>query len=979
LLIGAVLSLTTFLELKRRSTFWRAVFILFALAGCALLGFAWQQPVVATGIARLAFAGVVALGMTLCVVYWLRGFMRAQSTMLPWTTLTVWTLVAALAVLGQIRGTFLAPGLFAGLVIVLVTMAFCLAQFAFDHSVGSYQFMRDTGRRALALAGSEQAVWDWNAGDAVLYVGPELERTLGLAPGVLSGADLTRWLDIIHPADRAAYVSGVEAAERRGKGAFTQEFRLRRSDGSYRWYMLRARSMRGDNGHAARVIGTLADITADKRAEERLLSDAVRDRVTNLPNKALLLDRLQRALTRAIKLQSNELYAVVVDLDRFKSINEGLGHEVGDSILNIVARRLGDIAGPEDSVGRLPGDRFALVVQSSNPPRDMADFTEAVSYALHQPIRLRDREILVTASIGVAQLSDSRDSAEDLLKSAEIALYEAKRAGTGMVQYFHANMRNPHSRLIAIEQDLRRAVQRNEIEVFYQPLMRLRDDQLAGFEALVRWRHPVEGILEPGRFMGVAEETGIIRDIGRVVLNEAGRQLGIWQRAFRPHDPLFVAVNLSSVELLDADLVSEAKGLLTREDIQPGTLKLELTETMVMQNPELSISVLDKLRQLGIGLACDDFGTGYSALANLARLPFDTLKIDKSFLEFDGEDDRAAVILDSIILMAHDLELTVVAEGVENAEQVERLRELECDYVQGYYIGQPVTASQVLNSLGGMPYTAAGAPARQQFWDRLRGLGRASLPPDEHVPPAPAATDEPVAPQAQPVQEQWAATPEPEPVATQAAEDDRGLPEPEPAAEVVEVSSSETLQWPPKQCVPAEPESPPVWPSDNEPAVQAAEPSDETTGNDAETSDDFPVLEEEQVAVSEEEASPAVEEPAPEEEETPADSSQTEIGDQTDERSGVPQSQEDEAGEDDIESTDRNRRSEPAEAIEAEPADETASDTNEAETAEKPKATSRTAETKAPAKATKKRAAAKKGGAQLKRKLRKAAKKRKSN
>ncbi|NNE22269.1 MAG: EAL domain-containing protein [Rhizobiales bacterium] len=827
MLLGVIACTTTFLELRSRSALWRTVFIVLAFATMALLGYGWLEPDRASGLARVAFAGVVLLGFVLTVHYWQHGFMRAQATLLPYTVLLIWTLLAGLACIGVFTNEFLDPTLAAGLILVLVTIGFCLAQFAFDHGSGSHLFMRDSGRRALALAGSEQAVWDWHVGDGSLYVGSELERSLGLTPGTVGGADIGRWLELIHPADRAVYVSAVETAERRGRGSFAQEFRLRRADGSYRWYLLRARSMMGDNGIAVRLIGTLADVTTDKRAEERLLSDAVRDRVTGLPNKALLLDRLQRAVVRARKTGDDSLFVLVVDLDRFKSINEGLGHEIGDSILSITARRLNELAGPDDSVGRLPGDRFGLVFSGASPQRDIMAYTDALRALLAQPVRLRDREVLLTGSIGVAHFKGDRARPEDLLKDAEIALFEAKRRGNDVVEFFRSDMRDEQGELIALEQDLRRAVERNEIEVVYQPLMRLNDGQLAGFEALARWRHPKEGLLEPASFMGLAEETGIIRDIGRYVLSESAMQLGIWQRAFRPHDPLFVSVNVSSAQLIDFELVTDVKNLLNREDIQPGTLKLELTETLVMQNPELATNVLDRVRQLGIGLSCDDFGTGYSALANLARLPFDTLKIDRMFLEADAEDERAAVILDTIILLAHDLQLTVVVEGVENGEQIERLKELECDYAQGFYIGQPVTASQVLNALGGMPYgvdTKRGG--RSAFWELLRGLGQAvpAAPETRAAPPGPPV--QPAAPSHQPVPANHmpraaaATTPAPSqqtpPSAAQSP-----LPQISDAPPPAPSPETEALTWPPAVSSAEVEEVVEIWPTDSDTPARA--------------------------------------------------------------------------------------------------------------------------------------------------------------
>jgi diguanylate cyclase (GGDEF)-like protein len=455
-----------------------------------------------------------------------------------------------------------------------------------------------------------------------------------------------------------------------------------------------------------------------KRAEERLLADAVRDRVTGLPNRALFLDRLEVAMRRAHTESNRELYVIVIDLDRFKTVNEGLGFEAGDSLLSVTARRLSGLIGPEDSLARLPGDQFGVIFNGKKPKRDVIPFTEQLRGALSRPIRLRNRELFLTASYGVARFVEDPTSAEDFIKDAEIALYEAKRRGRDSIEFFRQDMRTERSELMSLEQDLRKAIERSEIEVAFQPVARLSDTQLAGFEALIRWRHRTHGLLAPDAFIALAEETGVIKELNRHVLNEAARQLGIWQRAFRPEKPLFVSVNVSSNQLLSADLVEDVRALLGREDILPGTLKLELTETLVMENPELTVEILERLKALGIGLACDDFGTGYSALASLRRLPFDTLKIDKSFLEADPEDEKAMIILETIILLAHDLGLDVIAEGIEGEEQRARLAELECDFGQGFFFGEPMTAKQVVEALGGSGYLGS-KPGIAGFWDRV--------------------------------------------------------------------------------------------------------------------------------------------------------------------------------------------------------------------------------------------------------------------
>ncbi len=305
------------------------------------------------------------------------------------------------------------------------------------------------------------------------------------------------------------------------------------------------------------------------------------------------------------------------------------------------------------------------------------------------------------------------------MKDAAIALYEAKRQGANSIMVFRSSMRDDRAELVVLESELRRAIERNEIEVHYQPIARLADMNLAGFEALVRWRHPVLGLLAPESFIGLAEQTGMIHDIGRTVINEAARQLGIWQRSFRPAEPVFVAVNVSSAQLIDTDIINDIKQVLHREGVHRQSLKIEITESLVMQFPERAAQILARFKEMGVGLACDDFGTGYSSLSTLRKLPFDTLKVDRSFIEADAEDERASIILQAILAMAHSLGLTVVAEGIENQDQVDRLGELNCDLGQGFFIGPPMTARQVNEALAGLPYaTSTGRTAITWLWER---------------------------------------------------------------------------------------------------------------------------------------------------------------------------------------------------------------------------------------------------------------------
>ena len=552
--VGLLLCLTALADLRRTAPLLRNIFVGLAVVGTALPVYAFVDPLLVSAIARIVFATIAIIGFF--ILFRMRRDRPAESALLLWSTVVIWTFLAAIAAFSKSNSAFISPALLLGLMIVLIFMSFRFAQSAASTGLLSKRLFQEAGRRGLALAGAQQYVWDWQPDDQNLFVSEELEQALGHPPGTLSQTTAESLLDIMHPADRGAYLATVENAERRGRGLINQELRLRRGDGTYRWFELRARAMAGSDNRMVRSIGTLSDITNAKRTEERLLSDAVYDRVTGLPNRALFMDRLKREIA---KPNSENLHVILVDIDRFKTVNDGLGHDAGDSLLTVLGRRIESLLGPEDTVARLPGDQFAVLFSGSGSKRDIKRFTDGMRLAIAKPVNLNQQEIFMTACLGAASFREGSSTAEQLMKDAAIALYEAKRRGKEMIEFFKSSMRDDRGELVALEAELRRALERNEIEVHYQPIARLSDMDLAGFEALVRWRHPVLGLLTPESFLGLAEQTGMIKDIGRFVLNEAARQLGIWQRAFRPSEPVFMAVNVSASQLMDTDLVADIK------------------------------------------------------------------------------------------------------------------------------------------------------------------------------------------------------------------------------------------------------------------------------------------------------------------------------------------------------------------------------------------------------------------------------------
>jgi diguanylate cyclase (GGDEF)-like protein/PAS domain S-box-containing protein len=662
----------------------------------ALVAVALFAPSVASGIARLSLFLVAVLGFGLVVYLSAHGFDRAVLLIPTWLLLVVWVFAAALTVLGWVTNDIVGPALLGGLVLIVMLIGFTVMQHAFASGI-TQGIVSDVERRALALTGAGDMIWDWDVSSDKVFTSPETEAMLGLKRGALEGP-AARWLDILHALDRDRFRAALDSVLEQRRGRVVQDFRLRTPDGHYLWFALRARPVVGSDGEVVRLVGTLTDVTEFKTAEERLLHDAVHDNLTGLPNRELFLDRLESVLGFA-KADSNIRPTVmVIDLDRFKQVNDSVGIAVGDSILLTLARRLGRLLKPQDTLARIAGDQFALILLSEREPARIIAFAETLRRTLRAPITFNDREIFLTASIGLALGDNQPRSNEELLKDAELAMYHSKRIGGDRIEVFKTAMRSRKTDRLSLESDLRRALEREEITILYQPIMRLEDRSVAGFEALARWDHPKLGRVSPAEFITIAEEIGLIVDLGLFALERTARQLSVWQRTVRQRDPIFASVNVSSRQLLRHDLINDLRTVLARSALVRGSLKLELTESLVMENPEHAAQMLQRIRDLGAGLALDDFGTGHSSLAYLQRFPFDTIKIDQSFVRTTAKGTRP-VILRSIIALAHDLGMEVVAEGAETDSDAVELYQLGCEYAQGFVFGEAMTAEQARDML----------------------------------------------------------------------------------------------------------------------------------------------------------------------------------------------------------------------------------------------------------------------------------------
>jgi diguanylate cyclase (GGDEF)-like protein len=686
----------TFGEVTELHPQWRQTLLGLAIISLSLPAFSFVEPAWVIAITRPLFAAGVIAGFALTGAQ--RHVERASSRtiVLVWSALLAWVLLAFTAMLWPFQSAIFTKLVCIGLIVAIAVLAAHLIRSIFGQPFLMRRFFSDAGRRSLALTAAHQHIWDWSPIEQFLTVSPELWTVLGYELPTNQN-DQKAFLNIIHPADLAPYLSHTDNPAQHSEAYTTLTCRLRHADATYRWYTLRASIIENDSHNAARIIGTLSDITEVKQTEQRLLQSSLIDVVTGLPNRALFEDRLVQALARK---SSDKLQVILLELENLKNINEAFDHEIGDRLLLVTSQRIAAHLQPTDTLGRISGDQFAVLCLDSDQPRDINALAKTLAATIAEPLELAQQEIFLAANIGVSPIADDKTNAEQILKEAGIALYEAKREGERRVRTYVKSMRDDRHAEIILDGELRRATDRGELQVHYQPIARLDTMELVGFEALVRWQHPRLGLLGPDRFISLAEQTGTILEIGRFVLFEAAKQLAIWQRIRRSGNPVFMAVNVSAVQLVDVNLIADIGQVLQRENIPPDTFKIEVTESVVMQFPERAAKVLQNLRGLGIGLSCDDFGTGHSSLSNLRDLPFTTLKIDRSFIATKPDDHRAEDILAAIVDLAHRLGLSIVAEGIETQHQLDNLQLLSCDFGQGYLIGIPLTASQVSAALG---------------------------------------------------------------------------------------------------------------------------------------------------------------------------------------------------------------------------------------------------------------------------------------
>ncbi|MCR4301108.1 MAG: EAL domain-containing protein [Sulfuricaulis sp.] len=494
---------------------------------------------------------------------------------------------------------------------------------------------------------------------------------------------------LLQPEYREPFRAFMEKVLRGEKGIM--EFEITGFKGTHRWMETHAVSMPGENDGSPLVLAITRDITARKQTEKRLRQLAHFDSLTDLPNRLQFIERLEAAMLDADR-QERLVGVMFLDLDRFKNINDSLGHDKGDALLREVAIRLSGAVRRGDTVARLSGDEFALVLADMGHVDDAIHVAQKILDVFNQPFVVSGHHLFVTASMGITLYPFDDRSAQELLRNADVAMYRAKDSGKNNYQFYVAEMTAKVSERLALENDLRFALERGEFSLVYQPIADFRSGRIIGMEALLRWKHPERGMISPAQFIPLAEETGYIIPIGEWVLRTACAQCRRWQKMGFPS--LYVAVNLSSRQFHQKDLPASVYNILQETGFNPGLLDLELTEGLVMQQAEASINTLRELVAMDIRISIDDFGTGYSSLSYLKRFPINVLKIDQSFVRDIPRDEDDAAIASTIITMAHSLGLKVVAEGVETVEQLDFLRGHQCDAMQGYYFSKPLAPKQ---------------------------------------------------------------------------------------------------------------------------------------------------------------------------------------------------------------------------------------------------------------------------------------------
>ena len=694
---------------------WHLRFLHLALALTAvflgLFAFSFVQPETSVTIARIVMVVLGCFGFFVIVLLALRGYDRAVLLVPTWIIYIAWLFYAWLVVSGRVTNDIAQPAVAGGLVLIVMLIAFTAVQHAFSEGQVSIGALSEVERRALALTGGGDFLFDWNTDRDRVQVSEELASRLGETRGSLRGS-IKSWLERIHPEDQDRFRTALDTLVETRRGKVSMDLRIHGRDGAYRAFLLRVKPVLAGDGQVNRIIGTLQDVTAERAARERLLHDSVNDSLTGLPNKELFIDRLSRALERARLGKDAQPAVFFIDVDQFSGVVDRLGPAGADSVLLAISRRLARQMRPLDTVARLNADQFGVILCSEVTPDKIAEFADQLRKTIRAPFTFGERDIAVTASFGITIYDNGQAGAVDLLRDAELAMFYAKRHGGDRIEAYRAAARSISALAKSSEDELQIAIRQGQIRMQFQPICALNTGRIVGAEALMRWQHPSRGLVGPDEFVSMAERTGQIEQLGRLAFEQTAIALHAWQNAVKLPEEFFVSVNLSPRQLSTDTMLTDMRAYLVEHHTIASRIKLEITESEAMLNPEHSAYVLSALRAMGLGIALDDFGTGHSALSYLHRFPADTIKIAAPFVRFTDETGFAHTqvpIIRSIVQLASELDLMVVAEGVETEAERDRLIALNCRFGQGFFFSEALDADVMQKRL------AHNAPAASAY------------------------------------------------------------------------------------------------------------------------------------------------------------------------------------------------------------------------------------------------------------------------
>jgi diguanylate cyclase (GGDEF)-like protein/PAS domain S-box-containing protein len=546
-------------------------------------------------------------------------------------------------------------------------------------------------RYALAAAGSNDGLWDWDLKQDNFYASERWKSIVGLDDQ--ASINPKKWFELIHPDDYDDVQRTMNNHFLGKVDHFECEYRLKHDRGNYVWVLTRGMAVLDEENNPVRFAGSQTDISDQKKIQDQFAHDALHDKLTLLPNRTLFNERLNQSFSR-IRRHPEQTFAVLfVDLDNFKHVNDTLGHAAGDELLIRLAFRLKSICRGEDTVARWGGDEFTILVEDIKSIDDIKGYARRLLDSVKEPLMIADQELFVNTSIGIALSSQRYAAPGEVLRDADIAMYRAKESGKGQFVIFEESMHSKTTKRFQLDSQLRRALEREEITMFYQPIMKLKENTLAGFETLMRWNHPQLGFVSPAEFIPIAEENGLIYDLGRYAMEKSFSQLAQWRKKFG--DFLFMSVNVSQRQIENHNFVDLLKKCIEQCDLPFNAIKVEMTESLLVTQPKLAKKVLERIQNLNVGLSIDDFGTGYSSLSSIHQYPFSVLKIDQSFVKNMDQNEKSSNMIRSIILIGEALNLDVIIEGLETQAALNKALEYGCQYGQGYLFSRPLNAEDI--------------------------------------------------------------------------------------------------------------------------------------------------------------------------------------------------------------------------------------------------------------------------------------------